>query len=86
MYHEQSTKTSPEEAIMECYSLKSHSSNDYMTVIKELDEGFVVRIVRDQDGYQETTTDFISKVLFESCVRTGYITKMVVTEKLAVNA
>ncbi|HZK20077.1 MAG TPA: hypothetical protein VFC68_05060 [Treponemataceae bacterium] len=62
---------------MEYYALKSHkNSNDYMTVTKEIDEGYVVRIVRDRDGYNEIITDFISKILFESCIRTGYITKI----------
>ena len=62
---------------MESYLLKSHSqSNDYMTLLEEVDEGYIVRIVRDKDGYEEVITDFISKMLFDSCVRTGYITKV----------
>ncbi len=62
---------------MESYLLKSHSqSNDYMTLLEEVDEGYIVRIVRDKDGYEEVVTDFISKMLFDSCVRTGYITKI----------
>ena len=61
---------------MQTYLLKSHSqSNDYMTLLEEVDEGYIVRIVRDKDGY-EVITDFISKMLFDSCVRTGYITKV----------
>lgn len=62
---------------MQTYLLKSHSqSNDYMTLLEEIDEGYIVRIVRDKDGYEEVITDFISKMLFDSCVRTGYITKV----------
>lgn len=62
---------------MQSYLLKSHSqSNDYMTILEEVDEGYIVRIVRDKDGYEEVITDFISKMLFDSCVRTGYITKI----------
>ena len=62
---------------MQTYLLKSHSqSNDYMTLLEEVDEGYIVRIVRDKDGYEEVITDFISKMLFDSCVRTGYITKV----------
>ena len=41
------------------------------------------RIVRDKDGYEEVITDFISKMLFDSCVRTGYITKI---ENASLNA
>lgn len=62
---------------MESYLLKSHSqSNDYMTLLEEVNDGYIVKIVRDKDGYEEVITDFISKILFESCLRTGYITKI----------
>jgi hypothetical protein len=47
-----------------------------MTILEEVDDGYIVRIVRDKDGYEEVITDFISKMLFDSCVRTGYITKI----------
>ena len=62
---------------MAYYTLKSiGKSSDYMTIIKETEDGYVVRIVRDKDGYDDVTTDFISKSLFESCIRTGYLTKI----------
>ena len=62
---------------MGTYTLKSiGSANDYMTIVREVEDGYVVRIVRDQDGYNEIKTDYISKSLFESCVRTGYLTKV----------
>ncbi len=62
---------------MGTYTLKSiGKSNDYMTVVREMEDGYVVRIVRDEDGYEDVTTDYISKALFESCIRTGYLTKV----------
>ncbi len=70
---------------MATYTLKSiGKSVDYMTIVRELDDGYVVRIVRDMDGYEDVTTDYLSKPLFDSCVRTGYITK--VQEATAVTA
>ncbi|MCR5612121.1 hypothetical protein [Treponema sp.] len=70
---------------MGTYTLKSiGKSTDYMTIVKEMDDGYVVRIVRDRDGYDEIKTDFISHSLFDSCVRTGYITK--IEESVAVSA
>lgn len=51
-------------------------SADYLSVLGENDEGFLVRIYRDQDGYEKVIDDFMSRSLFESCVRTGYITEM----------
>ena len=36
---------------MGTYTLKSIGSNsDYMTVVREMDDGYVVKIVRDKDG------------------------------------
>ena len=52
------------------------SNSDYMTVVREMDDGYIVRIVRDEDGYDDVTTDFISKARFDSCIRTGYLTKI----------
>ena len=72
---------------MGTYTLKSiGSTSDYMTIVREMDDGYVVRIVRDKDGYDDVTTDYISKALFESCVRTGYLTKIAAEEKLVANA
>lgn len=70
------------------YTLKSiGKSTDYMTILREVEDGYVVRIVRDRDGFEEVTTDYISKTLFESCIRTGYLTRIeVANEKLAVTA
>ena len=72
---------------MAYYTLKSiGNSSDYMTIIKETEDGFVVRIVRDKEGYDDITTDFISKSLFESCIRTGYLTKIETAEdRMAAN-
>lgn len=62
---------------MKSYSLKSlGNKNDYMTIISEKEDGFVIRIVRDQDGYEDIKTDFLSRELFESCIRTGYLTEI----------
>ena len=62
---------------MGTYTLKSIGKNtDYMTVVREMDDGYVVKIVRDRDGYDDVTTDYISKALFDTCLRTGYITKV----------
>ena len=70
---------------MKSYTLKSIGKNtDYMTIVREMEDGFVVKIVRDMDGYEDVKTDYISKELFESCLRTGYLTE--IKEKIAVNA
>ena len=72
---------------MGTYTLKTiGKSTDYMTIVREMDDGYVVRIVRDKDGYEDVTNDYISKALFDSCVRTGYLTKVDAVEKVAASA
>ncbi len=73
---------------MGTYTLKSIGKlQDYMTIVKKTEDGYVVRIVRDKDGYNEITTDFISQSLFDTCIRTGYLTKIETAEdKLVANA
>ena len=66
---------------MDFYKIKSTNPADYMTIVREMEDGFIVKIVRDRDGYEEVITDFLSKTLFESCLRTGYIEK--VTKRLS---
>ena len=70
---------------MKSYTLKSIGKNtDYMTIVREMEDGYVVKIVRDLDGYQDIKTDYISRELFESCLRTGYLTE--IKEKIAIAA
>ena len=71
---------------MDFYAMKSFNASDYMAIVKEMEDGFIVRIVRDRDGYEEITTDFMTQLLFESCLRTGYIRKIDQPEKLAANS
>ena len=68
---------------MKTYTLKSIGKNtDYMTILREMEDGFVVKIVRDLDGYEDVKTDYISKELFDSCIRTGYLTEITETVKI----
>ncbi len=73
---------------MKSYSLKSlGNKKDYMTIVAEKEDGYVIRIVRDQDGYEDVKTDWLSKELFECCLRTGYITEIMDTvDAVAVSA
>lgn len=62
---------------MKNYYIRSNpGSADYLSVLSENDEGYMVRIYRDLDGYEKIIDDFMTKMLFESCIRTGYLTEM----------
>ncbi|MCF0243089.1 MAG: hypothetical protein HUK25_10645 [Treponema sp.] len=70
---------------MKSFALKSiGNKQDFLTIVREMDDGFVVRIIRDMDGYEDVKTDYISKELFESCLRTGYLTEIRETVAVAV--
>ncbi len=71
---------------MSCYSIKSHNPCDYLTIEKETEDGYVVKIIREFDGYQKVETDFIEKSLFESCLRTGYLKKVENIDSLTIVA
>ena len=62
---------------MKNYCIRStRDAADFLSVLAENDEGFMVRIYRDMDGYEKIIDDFMSLSLFESCLRTGYIAEM----------
>lgn len=54
--------------------------------MEEINEGYIVKIIRDRDGFEDISTDFLSRDLFESCLRTGYLTKSTVSQKKAITA
>ena len=62
---------------MKNYYIKStEGSADYLSVLGETDEGCMVRIYRDQDGSEKIIEEFMTKTLFDACIRTGYIVEM----------
>lgn len=62
---------------MKNYYIRSNpGSADYLAVQRETDDGFMVRIYRDLDGYEKIIDEFINRTLFESCLRTGYLVEM----------
>ncbi len=55
------------------YIMNAKGKNDYLSIINENESGFMACIYRDEDGYEETIENFMSRELFEMCLRTGYI-------------
>jgi hypothetical protein len=70
---------------MENYAMRGHTINHYMTVIQELEDSFLVRIVNDHGGREEVSTRFIHKDFFDKCIRTGYFSKVEIPEKRTIN-
>jgi hypothetical protein len=59
------------------YRIKSSKEiNNYLNILGERDDGFDVLIINEHDDYRKEVKDFLSKELFETCLRTGYLIKL----------
>ncbi|MDC7225818.1 MAG: hypothetical protein PQJ61_03520 [Spirochaetales bacterium] len=59
------------------YRIKSSKEiNNYLNILGERNDGFDVLIINEHDEYRREVKDFLSKELFETCLRTGYLIKL----------
>jgi hypothetical protein len=59
---------------MKRYCIKSQpSSVEYLDVLNEKEDGFIIRVTRIKGGYEKILEEFISRHLFEVCIKTGFI-------------
>lgn len=59
---------------MKTFSIKSADcSPSVLELVNEMEDGFVVRIVRHRDDWEDVSEEFMTRELFDTCVRTGYI-------------
>ncbi|MBI9102223.1 MAG: hypothetical protein JEY99_07405 [Spirochaetales bacterium] len=45
-----------------------------MEIIEEHPDGYHVLIIREYDNFREESREYLSAELFETCLRTGYLT------------
>lgn len=65
---------------MKTYEIKScEGQKASFTIISTMKNGFKVKITREKNEYETVTEDFLSKELFETCLRTGYIREIKVS-------
>ncbi len=65
------------EQSMKQFAIKGYdSAPSVMELLEEIENGFIVRIIRTRDDWEDVSEEFISKDLFETCLRTGYIAEM----------
>lgn len=55
------------------YITNANNRGHYLSILNESEAGFMTRIYREEDGYEETIENFMSRELFDICLRTGYI-------------
>lgn len=48
----------------------------YLEILSEQDAGYDVRITSEYEDYSKTMDEFMSRELFDTCLRTGYLTKI----------
>jgi myo-inositol-hexaphosphate 3-phosphohydrolase len=59
---------------MKRYNIKAVSGNkEYIDILKETDNEYLVRFTRDNNGNIKTTEETITRHLFNICVQTGYL-------------
>ncbi|MCL2806510.1 MAG: hypothetical protein FWD26_11295 [Treponema sp.] len=62
---------------MKRYNIKSLPGNkEYIDILKESDDEYLVRFTRDNNGSVKTTEETITRHLFNICVQTGYLNPM----------
>ncbi len=60
---------------MKSYSIKGIAGRkEILEVLRESKEGYQVKIIRDRSGWMEEKKEFMPKELFETCLRTEYLT------------
>jgi hypothetical protein len=62
---------------MKRYSIRClPGSTEYIDILKELDNEYLVRFTRNNNGRKKTTEETITRHLFNVCVQTGYLNQM----------
>ena len=62
---------------MKRYSIKTLPGNtEYIDILKETDNEYFVRFIRNNNGNIKTSEETITRHLFNICVQTGYLNPM----------
>ncbi|MDR1253113.1 MAG: hypothetical protein LBK62_13270 [Treponema sp.] len=59
---------------MKRYCIKCRSGQiEYLDIIKEIEDGYLIRLTRLNDGDEKTSEETMTRHLFNICLKTGYI-------------
>lgn len=62
---------------MKSFVIKSATdAPSILELVNEIENGFVVRIVRHREDWDDVSEEFMTHELFETCMRTGYIAEL----------
>ncbi|MDX9957017.1 MAG: hypothetical protein RBT68_01125 [Spirochaetia bacterium] len=62
---------------MKTFAIKSTDlSPSILELVTEIENGYVVRIVRRREDWEDISEEFMTRELFDTCVRTGYLAEL----------
>ncbi|MGD9940685.1 MAG: hypothetical protein AB7T74_12860 [Clostridia bacterium] len=62
---------------MKTFAIKSTDlSPSILELVTEIENGYVVRIVRKREDWEDISEEFMTRELFDTCVRTGYLAEL----------
>ena len=63
--------------MMKTFAIQStERTPSVLELVGEQEDGYVVRIVRHRDDWDDVSEEFMTRELFDTCMRTGYIYEM----------
>jgi hypothetical protein len=67
----------PRRTDMKTFAIKSTDlSPSILELVTEIENGYVVRIVRRREDWEDISEEFMTRELFDTCVRTGYLAEL----------
>jgi hypothetical protein len=62
---------------MKRYRIKCRTGRtEYIDIVREIEDGYVIRLTRLNDGNEKVTEETMTRHLFNICLKTGYICEM----------
>ncbi len=62
---------------MKTFAIKSTGlAPSVLELVNEIENGYLVRIVRKHEDWEDVSEEFMTRELFETCMRTGYIAEL----------
>ncbi len=62
---------------MKTFAIKStDNAPSILELVDEIEDGYMVRIVRHRDHWDDVSEEYMTRELFDTCMRTGYIYEM----------
>jgi hypothetical protein len=69
---------------MKRYYIKNQTNKlEFIEILKELEDGYLIRHIRSNDGYEKTSEETITRHLFNICLKTGYLYEPVIKAVVA---